>query len=185
MLLALAAPVSVVAYTIIDAGDQTGNGWTDTWTLDDNGDGRVDRLVVDANEDGRVEATVVVDVNGRITGIWLDSNLDHFNDTVYVPQYANGGTGAFVANILWRDVEQNGLFENAYWDAARDGYFEWVMVDTNFDGTADTWRPNSAPAGQSATDVHARQVASISAVNILHQVGIPVFYPSTTIPLGG
>jgi hypothetical protein len=90
-----------------------------------------------------------------------------------------------VAVMVWRDVDVNGLWENAYYDGQLDGYFEWVLVDTNFDGAGDTWAQNAAPAGRTAVDELARQIASIEAVNILTSGNVPVFFPSSTIPLGG
>ena len=173
------------AYTVLDAADQNGNGVADSWTVDDTGDGRVDRLLIDGDENGRCEFEMPVDINGRALSQWFDTNLDGYWDTVLVPYYANGGVGAQVAVLVWRDVDANNLWENAYYDGQLDGYAEWVMVDTNFDGAADTWRGNAAPVGRTATDELARNVSGIEAVNILRNAGIPVFFPTTTIPLGG
>jgi hypothetical protein len=63
--LLLAGAIPVAAYTILTSGDQTRNGVTDTWMLDDNGDGRVDRMLIDGNEDGNAEVVMYVDVYGR------------------------------------------------------------------------------------------------------------------------
>jgi hypothetical protein len=181
----LGSTTDVAAYTILDAADQNRNGVVDSWTVDDNGDGRVDRLLIDGNENGACEVEMPVDINGRAVSQWFDTNLDGYWDAVIVPYYANGGVGAQVATMIWRDVDENNVWENAYYDGQLDGYAEWVMVDTNFDGAADTWRANSAPAGHTATDELARNVAGIEAVNILRTAGIPVFFPTSTIPLGG
>lgn len=185
VVLTVATAGTAAGYTILNTGDQSGNGIADSWTLDDNGDGRVDRLVMDSNEDGQIDLTLGVDAAGRSYGVWIDSNIDYRYDAVLVPYYANGGTGPQVASMIWRDVDVNGLWESAFYDGQLDGFYEWVMVDTNADGTADTWHGNAAPAGYTATDELGRQVASIGAVNILHAAGIPVFFPSGTIPLGG
>ncbi len=185
LLLTLATAGAAGAYVIINYGDQSGNGVADSWTLDDNGDGSVDRLVMDGNEDGVIDITMGVDASGRSYALWIDSNVDYTYDAVLVPYYANGGTGAQVASLIYRDIDQNGLYEHQFYDGQLDGYYEWVAVDTNADGAADTWRANAAPAGHTATDELARQVASVGAVNILHAAGIPVFFPVSTIPLGG
>lgn len=183
--LLLASTATAAAYTVLDAADQTHNGVSDSWTIDDNGDGRVDRLVIDGDENGSCEVELRVDINGRSASLWIDSNLDGNYDAVLEPYYANGGTGAQVATLIWRDVDGYVGWENAYYDGQLDGYAEWVKVDTDFDGTADTWRGNAAPPGRTAIDELARNVASIEAINILRTAGIPVYFPVTTIPLGG
>lgn len=182
---ALLMTSQAAAYTIIETADQSGNGRADTWTLDDNGDGSVDRMVIDGNEDGWVEIELRLDLDGRTASLWVDSNLDARYDAVLVPYYADSGTGTLAGTMGWLDLDLNGAWELAYYDGDLDGYYEWVMVDTNYDGSADSWRGNVAPPGQTATDELARQIASIEAVNILHTAGIPVFFPSSTIPLGG
>jgi len=185
IVVALGTPVATRAYTVLESADQTGNGYVDTWLLDDNGDGRADRMLIDGNENGVAEIILVVAGNGFVSGIWMDASLDGYWDTVIEPHYANVGTGAMVGKMLYRDSDQNGRWENAYYDAQLDNYYEWVMVDSNFDGAADTWVANSAPAGHTATDQLARQVANTAAINILHTAGLSVFFPVTTVPLGG
>lgn len=176
---------TAVAYTILDAADLNGNGVADSWTLDDNGDGQVDRLIADGDEDGSCEVEMRVDVNRRIASLWVDTDLDGYYDVVLEPYYADGGRGAHVANMVWRDADRNNRWENAYYDGQLDGYAEWVMVDTDFDGIADTWRANAAPPGRTALDEVSRTVANVGAINTLHAAGIPVFFPVSTIPLGG
>lgn len=183
--LLLGGTTAAAAYTVIEAADQNGNGYADSWTLDDNGDGRVDRLIIDGDENGSCEMEMRVDVNGRALSQWFDTDGNGYYDVVVEPYYANGGTGAQVAQMVWRDVDANNRWENLYYDGQLDGYAEWVMVDTNFDGSADTWRGNAAPVGRTATDELARNVANIEAVNILRTAGIPVFFPSTAFPVGG
>lgn len=188
VVLTLAAPGAARGYEIIQAMDGTGDGVADLWTLDDNGDGIVDRLVMDSNQDGVVEVTVGYDTNGRITALWLDTNMDHFNDSVLVPYYANGGTGAQVASLIYSDVDQNGLYEHAFYDSQLDGYYEWVAVDTNADGVGDAWRGNLAPAGHTATDQIADQIVgqmmtSQFMYNYLHNQGMNVFFPSLPSPV--
>lgn len=184
LLLALAVVGPATGFTIIQTADQTGDGVADTWTLDDNGDGRVDRLLVDANQDGTSEVELGVNAAGVVTVAWVDSNLDHHWDLVVQPWYANNGTGAMVGKMLWHDYDQNNAWERRYYDGQLDGYFEWVMVDGNGDGWADTWLANSAPPGRSATDAIARQVASIGAFNILVGGNVPIFGPLAW-PVGG
>ena len=183
--LTLTVAGAAAAYTILDTSDMSGNGIADSWTVDDTGDGRVDRLIIDGNEDGRIDIAMVVDAAARNAALWVDSNVDGGWDAVLVPYYANGGTGAQVAAMIWRDIDQNGRWENAYYDGQLDGYYEWVLVDTNYDGAGDRWYGNAAPAGHTATDELARQVATTGSINILAAAGIPVFFPSGTIPLGG
>ncbi|MBA2314899.1 MAG: hypothetical protein H0V87_05885 [Chloroflexi bacterium] len=65
-----------------------------------------------------------------------------------------------------------------------DQYFEWVLVDTNADGAAETWRANVGPPGHTATDEAARQVAALSAFQILQGGGVPIFGPLAW-PVGG
>lgn len=182
--LALAVALPVAAYTVVDSGDQTGNGVTDTWLLDDNGDGRYDRLLVDGNEDGNAEVTMYVDAWGRSTSAWVDTNLDRVYDLVSMPYYAAGATSQY-ANSLWFDADQNGAWEHVYYDSNLDGYFESVQVDTNRDGHADRWLANSAPAGRSATDIMAGRLAFHNWVNIMHGLGRPVFFQYQTYPVGG
>lgn len=184
LLLVLAAVGTASGYTVIQEADQTGDGVADTWTLDDNGDGLVDRLLVDGDQDGTAEVELRVNAAGVVTAAWIDSNLDHVWDLVLQPWYANNGTGALVGKMLWQDFEQNGAWERSFYDGNLDGYFEWVMVDGNLDGSADTWLANSAPPGRSATDAIARQVASISAFNILVSGNVPIFGPLAW-PVGG
>lgn len=180
LLLAVAVPVA--AYTVVASGDQTGNGVTDTWMLDDNGDGRYDRLLVDGNEEGNAEVMMYVDASGRSTSAWVDTNFDRVYDLVSLPQYYGGATKQH-ANQLWFDTNQDGAWEHVYHDGNLDGYYEWVSVDTNRDGHADRWLMNSAPAGRTATDDMARRVAFNNWVNIMHGLGRPVFFQYTTYPL--
>lgn len=178
----VATPQLTAAATIVQTADQTGDGYADSWTLDDNGDGIADRLIIDGNQDGTIEISASFTSDARAIVVWVDTNLDGYWDLVLEPQYANQGTGARVAQILWRDFDQDGRWENRYYDGQLDGIYEWVMVDTNFDGVADNWRGNAAPQGRSAVDEIARDVASVGAVNILHSAGLQVYFPSLVIP---
>lgn len=183
--LVLAVPATARAYTVLQTADQNGNGWADTWILDDNGDGVSDRMLIDGNENGVAEVEMGLVSGGVIRVVWMDANLDGHWDTVIEPYYANNGRGALQAKLLWRDANEDGIWENRYYDSELDNYYEWVMVDTNRDGHPDQWVGNSAPAGQTATDVLARQVAPIEAVNILRTAGLSAFFPVSSIPLGG
>lgn len=182
--LVLAAALPAAAYTILTSGDQTRNGVTDTWMLDDNGDGRVDRMLIDGNEDGNAEVVMYVDVYGRSTSAWVDTNFDRVFDMAAMPYYSAGAVKQY-ANSLWFDANQDGAWEHVYYDGNLDGYYEWVQVDSNRDGHADRWLANSAPAGRTATDDMARRVAFNNWVNIMHGLGRPVFFPYTTYPTGG
>lgn len=184
VLLAIAAVGSVAGFTILLTADQTRDGVPDTWMMDDNADGLADRILVDGNQDGTAEVELGVNTAGVATVAWVDSNLDHYWDLVVQPYYANNGTGAMVGKMLWHDYDQNGAWEHRYYDGQLDGYFEWVMVDGNGDGSADTWLANTAPPGRSATDAIARQVAATSAFNILVAGNVPIFGPLAW-PVGG
>ena len=184
LVLALATVGTAAAYTVLYTGDQTGDGVADTWMLDDNGDGRTDRVLVDGNQNGQAEIQLLANANGAVIAAWIDSNLDHFWDLVLEPYYANGGTGGMVAKMLWVDADQNGAWEKRYWDGNLDGYYEWVLVDGNGDGSGDTWLGNSAPRGLSATDVIYRNVGATAAFNILVGGNVPIFGPLAW-PVGG
>lgn len=184
LLLALAAVGPAAGYTILLTSDQTRDGVADTWMLDDNGDGRVDRILVDGNQDGAAEVVLGVNAAALVTVAWVDSNLDRYYDLAMEPYYANNGTGAMVGKMLWQDYDQNGAWERRFWDGNLDGYYEWVLVDENGDGWADTWLANSAPPGRSATDAMARQVGSMTAFNILVSGNVPIFGPLAW-PVGG
>lgn len=184
--LIVVASRSAAASSHCTSADQNGNGVAESWACDDSGDGFSDRLIIDGNEDGTTDIDGTYTARGeRVVVVWIDTHLDGRWDLAWQPLYANQGTGAMVQQVLWHDFDQNGLWENRYHDGQLDGVYEWVMVDTNFDGVADTWRGNAAPAGRSATDAMARQAASVGAVNILHAAGIPVFFSASTIPMGG
>jgi hypothetical protein len=176
----VASPGAARAQTVLESTDQTGNGYIDTWAMDDDDDGWIDRILIDANENGQAEVVAVFSF-GTATGAWIDANLDLVFDMMLQPSYANG---VIVGRTLWRDADQNGRWENAYFDGQLDGYFEWVLVDVNLDGAGDTWAQNVAPAGYSATDEMARQVAAVTAFQILQGGGVPIFGPLAW-PVGG
>lgn len=180
VLLTVVGVVPASAQVLIETADLNQNGVIDAWGYDDDADGGVDRLLIDANE--RATAEVIIYANrGQIVVIHIDANLDDILDTAYVPYYADA---VAVGLMLWRDVDQNGAWENAYYDGQLDSYFEWVYVDTNFDGAGDTWRANAAPAGRSASDEAARQVAALSAFQNLQAGNVPIFGPLAW-PIGG
>lgn len=184
VILALAAALPVAAYTILESGDQTGNGVADIWALDDNGDRRMDRMLIDGNEDGSSEVAMYIDISGRMISATVDTNFDTYTDLGVVPFYAAGAT-RYYARMLMFDNNQDSRWENAYYDGNLDGYYESVCVDSNYDGQADLWLANSAPAGRSATDDMARRVAASNWVNIMHGLGLPAFFQYTTYPMGG
>lgn len=184
VVLVAGVPTTARAYTTLIGADMTGNGVADTWLLDDDGDGTADRMRIDANESGVAEAELGIDDNGVMFVAWLDANLDGIWDSVVEPVFASSGT-AIIGKTLWLDANQDGLWENRYYDSDLNNYYEWVMVDSNYDGVADVWRGNSAPAATAAPAVVAGQLQSVGAVNVLHGLGLSVFFPSATIPLGG
>ena len=183
VLLAIGTPVA--AATVLGTYDQTGNGYADTWAMDDSGDGVADRLIIDADEDGQADIELFANAYGTTAYLAVDSSGTNSYDAWLFPYYANGGAGPQVHSLIALDVNEDGLYENSYFDGQMDGYYEWVFVDTNYDGAADTWTGNSAPHGYTAVDEVARNVARIESVNILRTAGIPVFFPSGTIPMGG
>lgn len=180
--LAAVAAVGPAAATQILTADGTGNGVTDTWYFDDNDDGLLDRVLIDANENGLADA-VAATRGGLILSVWLDTNGDAVYDAALVPYYAPG-TSSVMARVLWRDVDQNARWENAYYDGQLDPHYEWVLVDTNYDGSADTWAWNVAPRGHGAADEAARQVAAVGAFQILVGGNVPIFGPLAW-PVGG
>lgn len=182
--LVFATPAPTAAYTVIESGDQTGNGYADVWTIDTNGDGWADEMIIDANENGRVEISLVW-TGSLVRSVWFDTNEDGVYDSVLEPYYANNGAGALAAKMLWVDFDQNGLWERRFYDADLDGYYEWVEVDTNYDGSADQWVGNAAPAGHTAVDDMARRASASGAIDILSNLGFSPFNPVSTIPLGG
>lgn len=175
-----AAGPAAAAQTV--TADGNGNGVTDTWGIDDNNDGQLDRLLIDGDENGVAEVWATTS-GGRFISIWLDTSLDNVYDSVLVPYYATG-TSSLSQRVLWRDGDQNGLWESAYYDGQMDAYYEWVLVDTNFDGTGDTWQGNVAPAGYGAADEAARRVAALGAFQILVAGNVPIFGPLAW-PVGG
>ena len=171
---------SALAATIIESGDSNGDGFYDYWGIDDTGDSVIDRTLLDYGNDGRAE--VVMYGQGPVLhSAFLDANLDGLWDTVVQPSWANG---AITGWIFWRDADQNGRWENGYFDGNNDRYAEWVMVDSDYDGVADTWGANSAPAGYSATDVIARDVGARVAFENLVKFNVPIFGPLAW-PVGG
>ncbi len=179
-LLALGAVTSVSAADADQWYDFSGDGYTDTWLLDDDGDGSIDRVLIDNDGNGVAELLGYASAGVAIVS-YVDSNNDTVYDVALQPIYSSG---VQVGSQVWRDADQNGAWENAYYDGQLDGYFEWVLVDSNFDGAGDTWYANTAPAGYSATDEAARQVAAVGAFNILAAGNVPIFGP-VAWPLGG
>lgn len=175
-----AAPV-VAASTVLASYDQNGNGRVDTWLVDDNGDGVTDRMIVDGNENNYGEAQVFYGGN-LPTWLTLDANEDGSNEMTMQPVYWSNG--ALRGRTMWSDQDRNGRWENGYYDGDLDGIYEWVCVDTNFDGVADTWKGTSAPAGRGALDnMAARNVAFNNWVNDMHGRGLAVFFPTVSVPL--
>jgi hypothetical protein len=149
MLLVLQAGGLTSAQTLMRTIDWNGNGIADGWSYDDNDDGVIDRLLIDRNEQGLAEVVIYAS-GGRATSIWADLNLDDIMDGVI--EFKVGANGTGYSTWFWLDADENGRWENAYYDGESDGYCESVLVDTDFDGSADTWRDNVAPLGQTATD---------------------------------
>ena len=179
-LLAGALFQAVVAATIVESGDMNRDGYYDYWGIDDNGDGIIDRTLLDFGNDGRAE----VEMQGQGSVLYtalIDTNFDAVWDTALQPAWVNGSVTGWTS---WRDWDQNGRWENAYFDGNNDRYAEWVMVDSNFDGAADTWQANSVPAGYTATDVIARDVGAMVAFDNLVKFGVPIFGPLAW-PVGG
>jgi hypothetical protein len=177
---ALAGPV--LAGTYIYWYDQNANGIADTWLVDDDGNASTaERMLVDNNENGWAEMQVLNDASGRLVSVWLDADENGGYEIMVQPSYAAGG--AIIGRSLWYDPETDGRLNVGYYDGNLDGYYEYVCVDTNYDGVADTWKYNTAPAGRSATDDIARRVAAANWVNGMHARGLAVFFPTVTVPL--
>jgi hypothetical protein len=135
---------SAAGYSILVQSDLSGNGRAETWLIDDTLDGRADRLIADANEDGYIDGWVNYDGLGRPATAWADLNYTGKYEMVVQPVYGTSGTA--VGQYWFSDANEDGRFENIYWDGQLDGIYEQVMVDTNLDGSADTWRQSVAPA---------------------------------------
>ena len=179
-LLAIAGPVA--AGTYIYWYDQNANGVADTWLVDDDGNGNTaERMLIDNNENGWAEMQVLNDTNSRITSVWLDADENGGYEIMVQPSYSTNG--ALIGKSLWYDPGVDGGLDVGYYDGNLDGYYEYVCVDTNYDGVADTWTSNTAPRGRSATDDIARRVAAANWVNGMHARGLAVFFPTVTVPL--
>lgn len=176
----LATSVAAVS-TVLYWYDGNGNGRVDTWLMDDTGDGRADRLVVDGNENNYAEAIVYYGASGLPSWIYMDAAEDGWYESTTQPVYWSNG--ALRGRTVWTDMDGNDRWENGYFDGNLDGIYEWVCVDTNYDGLADTWRGNAAPAGRGAVDEMARRVAANNAITILQNAGISVFFPTVSVPL--
>lgn len=177
----LLATSVAAATTVLGTYDQNGNGRADTWLVDDNGDGATDRMIVDGNENNYGEAQVFYSGNFP-TWATLDANEDGSNEMttqlVYWPDGTHRGT------TMWSDQDANGRWESGYYDGNRDGIYEWVCVDTNFDGVADTWQGTAASPGSGAIDnMMARNVAFRNWIDDMHRRGLPVFFPTVSVPM--
>jgi hypothetical protein len=163
--------------------NRNGNGWYDGWALDANGDGVWEAAYFDDGEDGYHEV-IAWDSTGdqRWDRAWADAGQDGYYEVV-VDYVRSGYGGAYETLVFNLDTNGDRRTDVAYYDGDRNGIFEWVKWDTNGDGYADTWYANTAPAGRTAADAAARNIAAVSSVNILATAGIPVFFPSATIPL--
>ena len=179
-LLLATAPV-VLAMTVLGTYDQNGNGRADTWLVDDNGDGVTDRMIVDGNENNYGEAQVFYAGN-LPTWITLDANEDGSNEMTMQPVYWSDGT--LRGRTMWSDQDRDGRWENGYYDGDLDGIYEWVCVDSNFDGLADTWKGSAAAPGRGAIDdMTARNVAVRNWIDDMHRRGLAVFFPTVSVPL--
>ena len=187
------AAVAAIAAAAIIAGtaaagtyvlwyDQNANGIADTWLVDDDGNtNTAERMLIDNNENNYAEMQVVYATTGQINSIWLDAEENGSYELMVQPAYATGGQ--VIGRSLWYDPEADGRWNIGYYDGNLDGYYEYVCVDTNYDGVADSWTYNSAPAGRSATDDIARRVAAANWVNGMHARGLAVFFPTVSVPL--
>lgn len=181
LLLLAASPVAAGTYLLWY--DMNGNGAADTWLVDDDGNANTaERMLVDNNENGRVEMQAIYGAGGgRIEKVWLDADENGGYEIMVQPSYA--ANGAVIGKSLWYDPEVDGRLNVGYYDGNLDGYYEYVCVDTNYDGIADTWTWNAAPAGRTATDDIARRVAAANWVNGMHARGLAVFFPTVSVPL--
>lgn len=178
--LTLAGPAA--AGTYIYWYDQNANGIADTWLVDDDGNtSTAERMLVDSNENGLVEMQMTYDTVGRLGAVWLDAEENGGYEIMVQPSYH--AAGAIIGRSLWYDPEVDGRLNIGYYDGNLDGYYEYVCVDTNYDGVADTWTWNTAPRGQSATDDIARRVAANNWVATMQGRGLAVFFPTVSIPL--
>jgi len=172
-----ATPVTAAAgWTALD---RNGNGWRDAWAFDGNGNGRAEWFFIDNYEDGRFE-TALGDTyeDGWIDELYFDTDQNgRWNAHLLIHRSGFGGNRP--SSQITLDADESGRWEVSSYDAGWDGIFEWVGGDANGDGQWDTWyAAQSLPSHVNAVATTARNVASISAVNILHAGGIPVFFPS-------
>ena len=178
--LALAGPAA--AGTYIYWYDQNANGIADTWLVDDDGNTSTgERMLIDSNENGLVELQMTYDAAGRLGGIWLDAEENGGYEIMVQPSFHAGG--AIIGRYLWYDPEVDGRLNIGYYDGNLDGYYEYVCVDTDYDGVADRWTWSTAPRGQSATDDIARRVAANNWVTTMQGRGLAVFFPTVSTPL--
>lgn len=176
----LAGPVAAGTYVLWS--DQNGNGIADTWLVDDDGNtNTAERMLIDSNENGRVELQALFSTATQIGSVWFDPDENGGYEIVAQPVYA--ANGAVIGRYLWYDANQNGQFEIGYYDGGLDGYYEYVCVDNDYNGVANYWTYNSAPAGRSATDDIARRIAAANWVNAMHARGLAVFFPTVSVPL--
>ncbi len=180
MVLTMASPVA--ASTYIGYYDKNGNGTTDTWLVDDDGNtSTAERWFLDNNENGYVEMQVQYAANGLITGIWLDAEENGSHEILVQGAYASNG--AVIGRYLWYDPNTDGRMDIGYYDGDLDGYYEWVCVDTDYDGVANQWTANTAPRGHTAVDTIARNVSFHNWVDFMHARGHAVFFPTVSVPL--
>lgn len=176
LVLAIGVPTLAQPY---EPYDLSGNGVAETWIYDDDGDGQLDRVLFDGDENRIVEMVLYV-AAPRIIAAWLDRNQDGFYDYVVEPSYYTNGTGWW--STLWVDSEQNGLWENVYYDEFNDGHFEWVEVDSNYDGSADTWFTTVAPQALTGVDIMTQQMVVMMSLNSARAMGNGLL-GNTHIPL--
>ena len=74
----------------------------------------------------------VVAPRGSLKWLGMDRHGGPRIDTWYL-SLANG------AVYVYLDVDENGRYETHGYDATRNRHFEWVRIDNNGDGHADTW----------------------------------------------
>ncbi len=155
--------------------------------LDLNGDGYGDSYGWDGDRDGRYEQTWVnTDRDSGWEIILYDSNDDGRNDAALADADNNGSYDVWLLDsdmdgrigdyMLW-DTDHNGRFEVQTFDSNEDTRAEWIRLDTNGDGHADTWRsvaelsqPAPASSSQNTAAAAAANRAAVERINTQHIV---------------
>lgn len=163
----LAAPMSAQATGTWQYIDTNYNGRNDVAGIDRSGDGAFDEVWIDSNHDGSWDVAVY-DYDGDRAYEWMRawSNVDRSQGWAHT-------TASYIQAFIDRDG--NGRYETRSWDGNRDGRAEWLMIDTNQDGHADTWTAiATATTSTTSTTTSAAKAANdmmVQHIVTMNQLG--------------